>query len=74
MASKRCLRRKSCESKKRFETMEIAIQMSGQRMRQTQGKSGTLHAYKCQFCSGYHMGHPPGSASTKPKPKIWRTR
>ena len=52
MASKRRLRRKACEGKQSYATLEAATAVT-QRLR-------GLNAYKCKHCSGFHVGHPPG--------------
>lgn len=53
MASKRRLRRKSCEGKKKFDNQTDAIK-TVMRMK-SDGES--VHAYKCNFCNGWHVGH-----------------
>ncbi len=56
MASKRHLRRKSCEGKRSFPTMEEAGRAAGV----SSGVYRTfLTAYRCQFCHRFHIGHPP---------------
>lgn len=49
MASKRAIRRRSCERKRRFVTREAAHE-ANQRLR-------GLAPYPCQFCHGWHLGH-----------------
>lgn len=63
MASKRHIRRKQCESKRRFPDHDSAN--SAMRLLIFSGKKngGYLHVYKCCFCRGYHFGHAPGSSS-----------
>lgn len=53
MASKRRLRRKACDGKKRHKTLDGA--KTAVAKCQYQG----VHAYKCGFCNGYHIGHRP---------------
>ena len=48
MASKRGLRRRGCESKIRYTTVEEA---------QLGARRGT-HVYRCPFGKHYHVGHP----------------
>ena len=55
MSSKRRLRRRSCESKKRYADAGIADR-EAQFMSSKFGAS--WRAYKCQFCNGYHVGRP----------------
>lgn len=56
MASKRHLRRKSCERKKRFQNFEEANQAAKSHMRQF---NAWMTAYPCKFGNHYHIGHPP---------------
>lgn len=58
MASKRRLRRKSCEGKIQFPDKETAMKACYSYKR----KFGQfMTAYPCKFCSGWHFGHPPKS-------------
>lgn len=57
MSSKRAMRRRECEGKQAFPTAAIAAMYN---------KTGAkkfgwqrLHAYKCEFCHQFHLGHPP---------------
>lgn len=53
MASKRRIRRKMCQGKKRHKDMHgalIAIRLSGHK---------GMMPYKCKFCGFFHVGHPP---------------
>lgn len=50
MASKRRLRRKACEGKIRYKTMEDAQKVA---------KRLKLNSYRCPHCSGIHNGHTP---------------
>ncbi len=52
MSSKRRIRRKSCEGKRRHKTHEDAMK----ELRGCSVKTG-LRIYKCQFCHHYHVGH-----------------
>jgi hypothetical protein len=56
MSSKRRLRRKSCEGKRRYPTIAEA-QAYAQYVRRKKGQ--IVQAYYCRFCSGIHIGHPP---------------
>lgn len=55
MASKRRIRRRSCQNKRRFDTKEQAggvlgyLKRRGVMDRQTE-------IYPCKFCGGYHLG------------------
>lgn len=53
MASKRAKRRRSCTSKVKHASRDFAI-IALKRM-----KNFKLHPYKCNFCGGWHTGHPP---------------
>jgi hypothetical protein len=56
MASKRRIRRRSCESKRRFQTEQEAHRVIA--MLHYRGRvRGFLGTYKCQFCGGFHYGH-----------------
>ena len=55
MASKRALRRSACEGKQRF-TYYRAAYVAMQMRRRQHGE--VIDQYKCQFCSGWHVGHP----------------
>jgi len=56
MASKRRLRRKQCEGKRRYETAAEAT--AGIRaLHKAKGYQGFLNVYRCAFCKGYHFGH-----------------
>jgi hypothetical protein len=54
MASKRCERRKSCESKKRYGTVAEA-KSAAWRSRVKTGDD--IHDYRCPFCHKWHLGH-----------------
>lgn len=58
MASKRRLRRKACEGKRRYQSVADA-QPHITNLYRRRKAYGTLQAYKCQFCGGYHVGRPP---------------
>lgn len=49
MASKRRIRRNACTGKRRFANKDEALKGGGWRFKQ--------RAYKCEFCSGWHLGH-----------------
>jgi hypothetical protein len=58
MASKRHLRRKTCESKTKYDDKESARQ--GARWSWKKFKT-YLVPYRCDFCGGYHLGHKRGT-------------
>lgn len=59
MASKRNLRRKSCEGKVRHQNKDGAI-IAMKKLNKARGHQGQLHAYQCPFCGQWHIGHAPG--------------
>ena len=65
MASKRRLRRKSCEGKQRYP--DIPAAMAGIRhVQRTYGYSGPMDAYHCKLCGKIHIGHKKGIGSHRP--------
>lgn len=58
MASKRAQRRKACTGKIRY--ADAAAAKAGlARLHHHKGYSGFMTPYQCQFCGGWHFGHPP---------------
>jgi hypothetical protein len=54
MASKRRLKRKACTGKIKYAKVSAAIAAS----RALYKKTGAyVQAYKCKYCSSYHVGH-----------------
>jgi hypothetical protein len=51
MSSKRRLRRRSCERKRRYDRL-AAIK----RAKSLRHRSASYHAYECAFCGGWHVG------------------
>lgn len=66
MSSKRRLRRKQCEKKKRYASQEVAVQRLGHLKRIGKLKADSV-PYPCHFCHGWHIGRrkQPGRS------KIW---
>lgn len=56
MASKRRIRRRACEGKRRYPTRQAAKGSIYWFNRDVY--RGHMEAYKCQFCAGFHIGHP----------------
>lgn len=54
MASKRHLRRKACENKRSYPTLDAAISASIGLRKRTGSKTT---AYRCPFCGQFHHGH-----------------
>ena len=60
MSSKRRLRRKECEGKRRFATQgEAHTAVQAAQKSATGGRY--IDAYQCEHCAGWHIGHKPGS-------------
>ena len=58
MASKRAQRRKACTGKVRYETSDAARDGLRSLIR-NKGYQGLMTPYRCSFCNGFHIGHPP---------------
>jgi hypothetical protein len=56
MSSKRAQRRRACEGKRGFETIEDA-KAAAREYALSFGDS--LTPYRCRFCGRFHVGHPP---------------
>lgn len=56
MASKRRLRRRSCESKNRYTNQQAVLDSLG-KLRRLGRVDSRVTAYPCKFCGGYHLGH-----------------
>jgi len=66
MASKRKIRRNSCLGKHRYASAkEARAAIHG--LHQRKGFQGYMHAYYCDFCGGFHFGHPPKSRRSNRK-------
>lgn len=57
MASKRRIRRRQCNNKKRFETSGEAGYLAYKLMSNGKDRGSVVHVYRCKFCGGYHVGH-----------------
>lgn len=57
MSSKRAIRRKACTGKVRHANLTDAM---AHRAHYQKKFGGTMSAYHCSFCGGYHIGHRPG--------------
>lgn len=64
MSSKRRLRRKQCGDKTRHSTAADALTHI-RNLKDRRRINGTVNAYRCRWCGGYHIGHAPGSARTR---------
>lgn len=58
MASKRAQRRKACSGKQRFEA-EWEARRAIRNLRKQTGQHDWIVTYRCEFCGGFHYGHPP---------------
>jgi hypothetical protein len=54
MASKRRMRRRQCEGKRRFPDPETARSAALSAWRACNQR---FNVYRCDFCGGYHFGH-----------------
>ena len=54
MASKRRLKRKACTGKVAYATQSAAVAASRALFKKTHGY---VQAYRCHWCSKYHVGH-----------------
>ena len=57
MASKRRLRRKACEGKKRYATQLEAVVAIKAMARRKALRGGSVEPYRCLWCGGFHFGH-----------------
>lgn len=65
MSSKRAIRRKACNGKQRFATLDAAWTACRNVTRHNAKKgfgTGPMNAYSCKFCGGFHFGHTPAKA------------
>jgi len=58
VSSKRAMRRKACAGKQRFAT-EAEARSGIAAVHRGRGYVGLMVPYRCQFCGGFHFGHPP---------------
>ncbi|NMC73191.1 MAG: hypothetical protein GYA56_02345 [Geobacteraceae bacterium] len=61
MASKRRIRRRQCDGKRRFCSSREARKAMHAVIRAGKVNGGILHVYRCCFCGGYHFGHVPSN-------------
>lgn len=57
MSSLRAKRRRSCTNKVRHLTEQAAWSAVRGTVKAMTGVVGALRPYRCQFCSGWHVGH-----------------
>lgn len=58
MSSKRAIRRRSCDGKIRHADQREALDhIAG--LNRRKGFQGSMNAYRCDFCGGWHVGHRP---------------
>lgn len=66
MSSKRAIRRKQCDRKRRY--ADAAAAQEALRDLQANRRSARLvRPYGCQFCMGFHLGHPMRRKRTRRK-------
>lgn len=56
MSSKRRLRRRQCEGKRRFPDVESAT-LRRRYLQRKNDDGRPMNIYLCKFCGGYHVGH-----------------
>lgn len=61
MSSKRAIRRRACTGKIRHAHAAAAFGCIRSMLRNKRAEPGSLLAYRCDFCNGYHVGHRKGS-------------
>ena len=61
MSSKRAIRRRACTGKTRHASAAAAYGCLRSMIRGQRAEPGSLNAYRCNFCGGYHVGHRKGS-------------
>ena len=59
MASKRAIRRKSCDGKIQYADQGTAWKVSHRLMAAKPSGTSGATPYKCQFCARWHVGHRP---------------
>jgi hypothetical protein len=59
MSSKRRIRRKCCEGKKRYDSKEEAGKDLYILVKTTSTTFKEMNIYRCRFCHKYHIGHKP---------------
>lgn len=59
MASKRAIRRRACDGKRRYADAKEARGGVWNLRRSGKAEGAMLAVYRCQFCGGFHFGHPP---------------
>lgn len=57
MASKRRIRRKKCDGKRKYASQEDALKVSAS-MQRKEKTLWCMQAYRCSFCKQFHLGHP----------------
>jgi spore germination protein YaaH len=57
MSSKRAIRRKACDGKRRYEKQEAISRAQSLRRR-----GHFINAYSCSRCGSWHLGHPDKAA------------
>ena len=62
VSSKRHIRRKSCQGKKAFPSIEKARYAAYLRSKKSGEK---IVPYRCRFCRQWHIGHPPSGIQRK---------
>ena len=70
MSSKRRLRRRRCENKRRYETQTEAVQAIIN-MKQAGVCRPDTHSYRCDLCGGWHVGRAARHLGRRKSIKLW---
>lgn len=70
MSSKRRIRRKACQGKIAYRTLEKA-EIAAARLR---AQDENVHGYQCPHCHQFHCGHLPARVATKEARQESRTK
>lgn len=55
MSAKNARRKRRCAKKITYASIDAAMG----HVRSLRDKGDRIHAYRCPFCGGFHVGHPP---------------
>jgi len=70
MARKPKRRERECEAKAGYANRKIAQAMIAEAVVQKRLREGEVLAYRCKWCTGWHIGHPSAEASGRTAVRI----
>jgi len=70
VSSKRHMRRKACDGKRRHANHAEAVAHIASLYRSGRKTGGEMGAYHCHFCKGWHVGHTPAHIDKRPRPGL----